>query len=1066
LVDTTPPDACYYVDPLGMPPLDLWQEQFARIHDMGFDTIVLAPPFRSSSFDELHTHLGGGDATLALTRICGMARASALRVILDLRTAAVEDDALLLREHPDWRAAEAEVDPLPDPRRKPGLGTKLRDPAPDALLGWWHRHILRWADAGIAGFRCLDVDLGGRFWKALIGAARESHPQLRFIAWTHGLSPAQVNDLVDTGFDLTASSLPWWNFEDVWWGEEAARLALVAPILTMPEAPFGPRLASRHGAGAALAAERALRFAALTGAAWLLPMGFEYGALHRMERSPGRADARTRPSRSPPIDLTDTIRVANRERRSRRAAVANGPPVVISAPTAPVTQVLQKHADGRHLLVLVNPFLDRAATASPAPLADAAPHKAFVQGEARLVLEPASVRSFLIEATEPIRLQPGPGEASASAFAQSPRIVIEALAPSIDSGRFAAKRIVGHPVTVTADVFADGATKLAVRLLWRAADEDDWREVPMRHTANDAYSAEFVPDRVGRYVYTVCAWVDAYAAFLDEVRAKYAAGIDIALERREGLALLRAACANLTAVDARRIEATVAAMPGLDASAAVALFGRPDTIALMRAADPRPFQSLHEPALPMDVERRGAGFASWYELFPRSQSGDVSRHGTLQDVIAQLPRVRDMGFDVLYFPPIHPIGTTNRKGRNNTLTATPGDPGSPYAIGAEEGGHDALHPALGTLEDFKRLIGAAADHGLEIALDFAIQCSPDHPWLREHPGWFAYRPDGTIRYAENPPKKYEDIVNVDFYAKAAVPDLWIALRDVVLFWVAHGVKLFRVDNPHTKPLPFWEWMIGEVRAREPDCVFLSEAFTRPKVMYRLAKVGFSQSYTYFTWRNEAWELGEYMAELNRAPASEFFRPHFFVNTPDINPTFLQRSGRPGHLVRAALAATLSGLWGVYNGFELCEATPLRAGKEEYLDSEKYELRAWDHDRPGNIIAEITALNRIRRQNPALHTHLGVTILASGHQGVLAYVKATPDRSNVVLVAVSMDPATAVETHMQLPQAALGLPHDAPLLAQDLMSGVEHRWEGSHRLLRLDPQALPFAIWRLRAADRN
>nr|WP_246521874.1 alpha-1,4-glucan--maltose-1-phosphate maltosyltransferase [Neoroseomonas terrae] len=688
-----------------------------------------------------------------------------------------------------------------------------------------------------------------------------------------------------------------------------------------------------------------------------------------------------------------------------------------------------------------------------------------MQGHVRLELQPAEVRSLLIGESHPIRSSPDLGDAGVRAFAQSPRIAIEAVTPTVDGGRFTVKRIVGHPVTVSADVFTDGATKLAVRLRWRAADETDWREVPMRHMGNDVYTAEFVPERVGRYAYTICAWVDAYGAFLDEIRAKHGAGIDIALERREGMTLLEASRPHLCTMGAARINAALAAMPDMEASAAVALFGRPDIMELMQAADQRPFELIHEPVLPLDAERRAAGFASWYEIFPRSQSDDANRHGTLDDVIAQLPRVREMGFDVLYFPPIHPIGKKNRKGRNNSLTASPGDPGSPYAIGAEAGGHDALHPALGTLEDFQRLVAAALDHGLEIALDFAIQCSPDHPWLKEHPGWFAYRPDGSIRYAENPPKKYEDIVNVEFYAKSAVPDLWIALRDVVLFWVRQGVKLFRVDNPHTKPLPFWEWMIGEVRAREPDCVFLSEAFTRPKVMYRLAKVGFSQSYTYFTWRNEAWELGEYMTELNRAPVSEFFRPHFFVNTPDINPTFLQQSGRAGHLVRAALAATLSGLWGVYNGFELCEATPLRAGKEEYLDSEKYELRVWDHDRPGNIKAEITALNRLRRQNPALHTHLGTTVLASGHDGVLLYVKATPDRSNVVLVAVSMAPRTAVETHIELPQAILGLPHGAALLAENLMTGGEERWEGSHRHLRLDAQALPFAIWRLRAADR-
>ncbi len=365
---------------------------------------------------------------------------------------------------------------------------------------------------------------------------------------------------------------------------------------------------------------------------------------------------------------------------------------------------------------------------------------------------------------------------------------------------------------------------------------------------------------------------------------------------------------------------------------------------LMHAADDRPHRAVSH-TYSIDAERIEARFSSWYELFPRSMSGDAERHGTFADVIEHLPRVRAMGFDTLYFPPIHPIGRTNRKGPNNTLTPGADDPGSPYAIGAAEGGHDAIHPELGSFEDFDRLVKAAAEHGLEIALDFAIQAAPDHPWLKEHPGWFAWRPDGTMKYAENPPKKYQDIVNVDFYGPDAVPGLWEALRDVVLLWVGHGVKTFRVDNPHTKPLPFWEWMIGEVRGRHPEVIFLSEAFTRPTMMYRLAKIGFSQSYTYFTWRDRKHELTEYITELTTEAPREFYRPHFFVNTPDINPHFLQTGGRPAHRIRAVLAATLSGLWGIYSGFELCDATPLGPGKEEYLDSEKFQLRPRDWDAP-------------------------------------------------------------------------------------------------------------------------
>jgi starch synthase (maltosyl-transferring) len=421
-----------------------------------------------------------------------------------------------------------------------------------------------------------------------------------------------------------------------------------------------------------------------------------------------------------------------------------------------------------------------------------------------------------------------------------------------------------------------------------------------------------------------------------------------------------------------------------------------------------------------------------------------------------------MGFDVLYLPPIHPIGRTNRKGRNNSLTAEPGDPGSPYAIGGDDGGHDAVHPELGTLDDFRRLIAAAADAGLEIALDFAIQCSPDHPWLRRHPDWFRWRPDGSIQFAENPPKKYEDIVNVEFYADdAANAELWTALRDVVVFWIEQGIRIFRVDNPHTKPLPFWEWLIADVRARHPDVILLSEAFTRPKMMYRLAKIGFSQSYTYFTWRNTKQELTDYLTELTTTAAADYFRPHFFVNTPDINPWFLQQAGRPGFLVRAVLAATLSGLWGMYSGFELCEAAAL-PGREEYLDSEKYQLRVRDDRAPGDIVDEITRLNRIRKAHPALHSHLGVKFYNAYNDQIILYGKMHRIHGAMVLVAVNLDPHHPQEATFELPLWEWGLPDHGSLSAVDLMRDHRFVWTGKLQRVRLDPADLPFAIWRVAA----
>jgi starch synthase (maltosyl-transferring) len=606
---------------------------------------------------------------------------------------------------------------------------------------------------------------------------------------------------------------------------------------------------------------------------------------------------------------------------------------------------------------------------------------------------------------------------------------------------------------------------MAAALSWRPAGDADWRIVPMTDTGNDRWSASFPIERVGRYEFTVEAWLDEFGKFQYELSKKHAAGVDLKLELQEGQALVRQAAKLPRRRALKDLEKQLRAA---SADQQRILLLAPETARMMAQADARPFAVRLRSPVPVDAERVGAGFASWYELFPRSQSPTPGRHGTFDDVIARLPAIRDMGFDVLYFPPIHPIGKTNRKGRNNTLTPGPDDPGSPYAIGSEDGGHDAIERQLGTLEDFRRLSDAARGHGMELALDFAIQCSPDHPWLRQHPDWFIWRPDGTIRYAENPPKRYEDIVNVAFYAEGALPSLWVALRDVVLFWVEQGVRIFRVDNPHTKPFPFWEWMISDIRARYPDVIFLAEAFTRPKVMYRLAKVGFSQSYTYFTWRNTAREMREYLTELTTTAPRDFFRPHFFVNTPDINPEFLHASGRPGFLRRAALAATLSGLWGVYNGFELCESKSLN-GREEYLDSEKYEIRAWDHDRPGNIIAEIRRLNHIRRTNPALHSHLGVTFLPCSNDQVLCFAKATEDHDNVVICVISFDPVNIQDFSFEVPASVLGLPAGQTVsgqsfVADDLMGDGTSSWQPGWRQARLDPAYMPFALWRLRSIE--
>lgn len=641
-----------------------------------------------------------------------------------------------------------------------------------------------------------------------------------------------------------------------------------------------------------------------------------------------------------------------------------------------------------------------------------------------------------------------------------PRLAIESVEPVVENGRFAAKATVGRPVTVSAVVFSDGHDKLAGNLLWRRVDAEQWQTTALTSLGHDRWQASFVPEQAGRVVFAVEAWLDVFATYCDELEKKFAAGVPVDLELQEGEVLVREALEQASPDNRARLETALERMrAGGSMDDRVYAVLDLEVRRIVRAGEGHP-HTFRSDVYPVDVERVEAEFASWYELFPRSVTDDPNRHGTLRDVIGRLPDIAAMNFDVLYFPPIHPIGRAHRKGPNNTLTAGENDPGSPYAIGSHEGGHEAIHPQLGTLDDFRELVSAARMHKLEIALDFAVQCSPDHPWLQQHPGWFSWRPDGSIRHAENPPKKYEDIVNVDFYADDAVPSLWAALRDVVRGWVDLGVTLFRVDNPHTKPMPFWEWLIADIRQTNPEVIFLSEAFTRPSMMARLGKLGFSQSYTYFTWRNTKHELSEFFTELNESPWRECYRPNFFVNTPDINPYFLQRSGRAGFLIRAALATMGAGSWGMYSGFEICEAAPV-PGKEEYLDSEKYEIRPRDYYAPGNIVAEITQLNRIRRQNPALQTHLGFKAYTAWNDNIFYFGKRTPDLKNFILVAISMDPWNAQEAHFDLPLWELGLPDDATTQGEDLMTGHTWTWHGKTQWMRIEPWNLPFGIWRIR-----
>ena len=638
-------------------------------------------------------------------------------------------------------------------------------------------------------------------------------------------------------------------------------------------------------------------------------------------------------------------------------------------------------------------------------------------------------------------------------------IIIENVAPQLDCGAYPVKREVGDTLEVTANIFRDGHDRLSAVILYRRKSDSGWREVPMAEV--NAGLAEWTGSIVlydnASYVYTIEAWTDLFASWCNEVQKKLGAGQNVTLELIEGRELVEEALRRAKGEDASRLASMIKAFDADDANRATLLLGQ-DVKAIMSRWPNRETAVRYERELEVFVDRVRARYAAWYEMFPRSQGQDASQSSTFRDCEARLPDIKRMGFDVLYFPPIHPIGRAFRKGRNNTLDAGPEDPGSPYAIGSEEGGHTAIHPELGSVDDFRHLVQACHQHGMEIALDFAIQCAPDHPWIKDHPEWFLFRPDGTIKYAENPPKKYQDIVNVDFFNEHW-ESLWNELLSVVQYWVDQGVKIFRVDNPHTKPVPFWEWLIRKIHASHPDVIFLAEAFTRPPMLKMLAKVGYSQSYTYFTWRHTKSEFTEYLTELTQTSCKEYLRPNFFTNTPDINPPFLQTGGRPAHQTRVVLAATLSSVYGIYSGFELCEATPV-PGTEEYLNSEKYEIRVWDWDRPGNIKDYITRLNQIRRDNPALHELDNLRFYNATNDNVLFYGKMTPDRSNMVFVAVNLDPFTPNETFIDFPLGEMGLGARDPFIAEEMFSFRRLEWQGSRHWLRLDPYGNPCEIFRI------
>jgi starch synthase (maltosyl-transferring) len=646
------------------------------------------------------------------------------------------------------------------------------------------------------------------------------------------------------------------------------------------------------------------------------------------------------------------------------------------------------------------------------------------------------------------------------------RAVIEGVYPEVDAGRFPVKRVQGESVVVEADIFTDGHDQLGCALLYRHEQDPYWHEAELAPLVNDRWRGEFQVARVGRYHYTLVAWVDAFLSWRhDFQRRTDAEDIDVALQ--VGAKLVAGAASRANGDDRSRLEDWMRRLTeGADLEPRRMAGLDEQLLHLMNSYPDRSLATRYERELAVVVDRARAGFSAWYEFFPRSCTDDPQRHGNFELCMQRLHRVAEMGFDVVYLPPIHPIGHTKRKGPNNTLVADAGDPGSPWAIGNREGGHKSIHPELGTDSSFRDFRTTAESLGMEVAIDIAYQCSPDHPYVHDHPEWFLRRPDGSIQYAENPPKKYQDIYPFHFESEHW-KELWGELESVIEHWIDQGVKIFRVDNPHTKPFPFWEWLITRTKKAHPEVLFLAEAFARPKIMKRLAKLGFSQSYTYFTWRNTKQELEQYIHELTKTDAREYFRPNFWPNTPDILPEYLQLGGRPAFMARLVLAATLSGNYGIYGpAFELLEDTPREPGSEEYLDSEKYQIRHWPEQRPESLAAFMGRVNRIRRDNPALHTTTNVELLTIHNSELLAYCRRSADDSEILLVVVNLDPYHVQSGWLELPLDMLGLTADHPYQVHDLLTGARYLWHGETNFVELDPHRVPAHVLRIRRRLRT
>jgi len=648
-------------------------------------------------------------------------------------------------------------------------------------------------------------------------------------------------------------------------------------------------------------------------------------------------------------------------------------------------------------------------------------------------------------------------------------VVIENVYPEIQGGRFPIKRTAGERVVVGADIFTDGHDAISAVLLFRRSGESAWLETPMEEEVNDRWQGSFTVLELGQYEYTLQAWVDHFGSWQRGFIKKVEAGQDILVDILIGAKLVEGAIERAAGEAAQQLGGYAASMRmegGHTLSDALAS-ARDEHLACLMALHPdRGMAATYKKQLTVEVNREKARFGAWYEMFPRSCASEPGRQGTFQDCIKRLPYVAGMGFDILYLPPIHPIGRKNRKGKNNNPVSSVDDIGSPWAIGSAEGGHQAIDPQLGTFEDFQQLVSAAGEIGLEVALDIAFQCAPDHPYVAEHPEWFRTRPDGTVQYAENPPKKYEDIYPLNF----EIPqwrELWEELKDIMLFWANQGIRIFRVDNPHTKPFEFWEWAIREIKKQFPGVIFLAEAFTRPKVMYRLAKLGFTQSYTYFAWRNTKLELEQYFTELTQSEVREFFCPNLWPNTPDILTEYLQSGGRPAFMVRLILAATLGASYGIYGpAFELCENRPLSPGSEEYLYSEKYEIKNWDVNHADSLKGLIARVNQVRRANPALASNERLMFHSIDNNQLIAYSKTTEDLANIILVIVNLDPHSTQSGWLDLPLDYFGLGPQQAFQAHDLITDSRYLWQGTRNYVELNPHIMPAHILRIRRRVRS